>query len=66
LAGCGKVDIIGPKAEIMFNLAEIHVDVQGEFFIFNPSVGSMLTGMILFYLSCIGIIISNNLIRNCE
>jgi len=46
LASYGKITVLGPKAGIMFNLPNNHINVEGDFYIFNPSVGCCLTGIV--------------------
>lgn len=44
LAGYGNLIINSPKANLLFDLSNIHVDVEGDFYIFNPEVNKELTG----------------------
>lgn len=46
LAGYGKLTITKPNAETFFNLGDIHVEVEGDFFIFTPEIGQELVGTI--------------------
>ncbi|EFX76588.1 hypothetical protein DAPPUDRAFT_106819 [Daphnia pulex] len=48
LAGYGNLVIEHPKADLLFDLSNIHVDVVGDFYIFNPEVNKELTA----HLSC--------------
>jgi DNA-directed RNA polymerase I subunit RPA43 len=50
LAGYGNLTIKNPKADLLFDLSNIHVDVVGDFYIFNPEVKKELTGKIVFWL----------------
>jgi DNA-directed RNA polymerase I subunit RPA43 len=47
LAGYGNLVIKSPKADLLFDLSNIHIDVEGDFYIFNPEVNKELTGMSL-------------------
>jgi len=49
LAGYGKLTITKPNAETFFNLSDIHVEVEGDFFIFTPEVGQELVGKFSLY-----------------
>lgn len=44
LAGYGNLAIRESKAQTLFNLSDIHVDVVGNFYIFNPEVNQELVG----------------------
>lgn len=46
LAGYGNLAIRESKAQTLFNLSDIHVDVVGNFYIFNPEVNQELVGKI--------------------
>ncbi len=48
MAGYGNLVIEHPKADLLFDLSNIHVDVVGDFYIFNPEVNKELTGKQLF------------------
>jgi hypothetical protein len=47
LAGYGNLVIEHPKADLLFDQSNIHVDVVGDFYIFNPEVNKELTGKLL-------------------
>ena len=49
LAGYGKLTITKPNAETFFNLSDIHVEVEGDFFIFTPEIGQELVGKFFLY-----------------
>ncbi|KAI9558635.1 hypothetical protein GHT06_015423 [Daphnia sinensis] len=46
LAGYGNLAIRESKAQTLFNLSDIHVDVVGNFYIFNPEVNQELVGIV--------------------
>jgi len=46
LAGHGNISVTKPNNEVFFNKCESHVDIVGDFYVFNPSVGSQLTGIV--------------------
>ncbi|XP_046460011.1 nucleolar protein dao-5-like isoform X2 [Daphnia pulex] len=46
LAGYGNLVIEHPKADLLFDQSNIHVDVVGDFYIFNPEVNKELTGIV--------------------
>jgi len=46
LAGHGNISVTRPNNEVFFNKCESHVDVVGDFYVFNPVVGSQLTGIV--------------------
>ena len=46
LADYGRIAILKSKAEILFNLSKIHVDVEGDFYIFNPEIDNELVGKV--------------------
>lgn len=47
LAGHGNIAVTRPNNEVFFNKCESHVDIVGDFYVFNPLVGSQLTGILL-------------------
>lgn len=46
LAGYGRVKVMKPDVDMFLNLPEIHVNIEGEFFLFDPAIGSTLTGIL--------------------
>ena len=46
MADYGRIAILKSKAEILFNLSKIHVDVEGDFYIFNPEIDNELVGKV--------------------
>ena len=50
LAGYGHLAILRSKAETLFNLSDIHVEVEGDFFIFTPETGKELVGMLYYFI----------------
>lgn len=44
LAAYGRIAILKSTADTLFNLSEIHVDVEGDFYVFKPEIGRVLTG----------------------
>lgn len=45
LAGYGRIAILKSQAQTLFNLSDVHVDVEGDFYVFSPEVGNQITGM---------------------
>lgn len=46
LLGYKNLKLITPYASLRADRCYIHVDIQGDFFLFKPNVGSLLTGVV--------------------
>lgn len=50
LAGYGRIAVLKSKAETLFNLSDLHIDIEGDFYVFKPEIGKELTGEIYYEL----------------